>query len=79
MNKAVQDTKMEVETIKKSQIEATLEMEILEKQSGATDASINKRIEEIEGRTSGLEVTIKNTNITAKENINNKTLLTQHI
>jgi predicted nucleic acid-binding Zn-ribbon protein len=50
LNKAVQDLKMEVETIKKSQMEATLEMENLGKRSGATDASINNRIQEIEER-----------------------------
>jgi hypothetical protein len=44
----VQDLKVEVETIKKTQIEATLEMENLGKRSGATDASINNRIQEIE-------------------------------
>jgi hypothetical protein len=31
LNKIIQDIKMEVETIKKSQREATLEIEILEK------------------------------------------------
>ena len=47
-NKAVQDIKMEVETIRKTQMEATLEMENLGKRSGVTDANINNRIQEIE-------------------------------
>ena len=39
---------MEIETIKKTQMEATLEMENLGKRSKVTDASITNRIEEIE-------------------------------
>jgi hypothetical protein len=44
---------MKVETIKKTQKETTLETENLGKKSGAIDASINKRIEQIEERISG--------------------------
>lgn len=47
MNKAVQDKKVEVETIKKSQIEVTLEIENLEMRSGTTDTSIANRMTEI--------------------------------
>jgi gas vesicle protein len=43
LNKAIQDLKMEVETIKKSQRETTLEIENLGKKSGAIDSSIPKR------------------------------------
>ena len=39
---------MEVETIKKSQRETTLELENLGKRSGAIDASITNRMQEIE-------------------------------
>jgi cell fate (sporulation/competence/biofilm development) regulator YmcA (YheA/YmcA/DUF963 family) len=46
---------MEVETIKKSQKEATLELENLGKRSGAIDASITNRIQAIEERISGAE------------------------
>jgi hypothetical protein len=42
------DLKMELETIKKSQKETTLEIEILGKKSGAIDASISNRIQEME-------------------------------
>jgi hypothetical protein len=43
---------MEVETIKKSQREKTLEIETLGKQSGTIDASISNRIQEMEERNS---------------------------
>jgi cell division protein FtsB len=45
LNKTIQDLKMEVETIKKSQRETTLEIENLGKKSGAIDASITNRIQ----------------------------------
>ena len=54
MNK-IQDLKIEVETIKKSQRETTLEIENLGKRSGGIDASITNRIQEIEERISGAE------------------------
>jgi hypothetical protein len=38
LNKFIQDLKMEVETIKKTQRETTLEIEILRKKSGTIDA-----------------------------------------
>ena len=43
---------MEVETIKKSQRETTLEIENLGKRSGVIEASITNRIQEIEKRIS---------------------------
>jgi hypothetical protein len=46
---------MEVETVKKSQREITLK---IEKKSGAKDASITNRIQEIEDRISDAEDTI---------------------
>jgi prefoldin subunit 5 len=57
MNKAIQDLKMEIETIKKSQRETTLELENLRKRSGVIDASITNRIQEIEERISGQKIT----------------------
>ena len=48
VNKTIQDLKMEVETIKKSQRETFLEIENLGKDSGVIAASINNRIQEIE-------------------------------
>ena len=58
MNKTIQDLKMELETIKKSQKETTLEIENIVKRSGVIDASITNRIHEIEGTISGAEDTI---------------------
>jgi histone acetyltransferase (RNA polymerase elongator complex component) len=48
LNKTIKDLKMEVETIKKSQRETTLKIEILGKKSGTIDASISNRIQEME-------------------------------
>jgi hypothetical protein len=53
LNKTIQDLKLEIEIIKKSQREITLE--ILVKESGTIDASINNRIQEMEERISGTE------------------------
>jgi hypothetical protein len=44
LNKAIQDIKTGVETIKKIQRETTLEIETLGKKSGIIDASISNRI-----------------------------------
>ena len=49
LNKTFQDLRVEVETMKKSQSESSLEIGNLEKNSGVIDASINYRIQEIEG------------------------------
>ena len=48
MNKTILDLKMEVDTRKKTQSEATLEIETLGKKSGTIDASISNRIKEME-------------------------------
>jgi predicted nucleic acid-binding Zn-ribbon protein len=53
LNKTIQDLKMEVETIKKSQGETSLEIENLGKKSETIDANITNRIQEIEERISG--------------------------
>ena len=55
MNKTILDIKREVDTIKKTQREATLEIETLGKKSGNIDASISNRIKEMEERISGEE------------------------
>ena len=70
---------MEVEKIKKSQKKTTLEIENLGKKSGAIDASITNRIQEIEERISGAEDTIENIDTTIKENAKCKKILTQNI
>jgi hypothetical protein len=50
LNKTIQDQKMEVETIKKTQSETTLEIETLGKKSGTIDSRMSNRIQEMEER-----------------------------
>ena len=66
--KTIQDLKMKVETIKKSQRETTLELGNLGERSGVTDASITKRVQETEERILGSEDTIVNIETIVKEN-----------
>ena len=49
----VTSLKIEVETIKKTGMEATLEMENIGKTTGDTDASINSIFQEIKKRKTG--------------------------
>ena len=49
---------MEVETIKKTQMEITLEIDTLGKKSGTIDMSISNRIQEMEERISDAEDSI---------------------
>ena len=79
MNKTILDLRREVDTIKKTQSEATLEIEILGKKSGIIDASNSNRIQEMEERISGAEDSIENIGTTIKENGNCKKILTQNI
>jgi predicted nucleic acid-binding Zn-ribbon protein len=60
MNKNILDLKSKVDTIKKTQNEATVETETLGKKSETIDSSISKRIQEIEERISGAEDSIEN-------------------
>jgi hypothetical protein len=77
LNKMVQELKLEIETVKKTQREAILEMDNLGKISGATEASIINRIQELEERISVVENIIKNIDTSVKENTKCKKLLTQ--
>jgi hypothetical protein len=79
LNKTIQDLKMEIETIKKSQKETTLEIEILGKKSGTIDVSISNRMQEMEERISDAEDSIENMDTTIKENAKCKKILTQNI
>jgi chromosome segregation ATPase len=79
LTKTIQDLKMEVETMKKTQRETTLENEILGKKSGTIDESISNRIQEIKERISGAEDSIENIGTTIKENTKCKKILTQNI
>jgi hypothetical protein len=68
LNKPIQDLKREVDTMKKTQSETTLEIETIGKKSGTIDVSINNRIQEMEERNSGAEDSIENMGTTIKEN-----------
>jgi predicted nucleic acid-binding Zn-ribbon protein len=68
LNKNIQDLKRELYTMKKTQSEATLEIEKLGKKSGTTDVSIRNRIQKMEERISGAEDSIENICITINEN-----------
>ena len=71
---------MEIETLNKTQREATLKIfhlgKNLGRKSGVTDANITNRIQEIEDRISGTEDTIENIDTAVKENEKFKKLLT---
>ena len=58
LNKNIQDLKRKVNTIKKTQSEAMLEIETLGKKSGTIDVSISNRIQEMKERISGAEDSI---------------------
>jgi chromosome segregation ATPase len=79
MNKTILDLKREVDTIKKIQSEATLEIEDLGKKSGTIDVSISNRIQEMEERTSGSEDSIENIGTIIKEYAKCRKILTQNI
>ena len=79
MNKTIQNIKMEIETIKKSQKETIMMIENLGKRSGVIDASLTNRTQEIEERISGAEDTIENIDTTVRDNAKCKKLLTQNI
>jgi hypothetical protein len=68
---------MEVETMKKTQRETTLEIETLEKKSGTIDVSISNRIQEMEDRILDADVSIENMDRTIKESAKCKKILTQ--
>jgi predicted nucleic acid-binding Zn-ribbon protein len=79
LNKTIQDLKREVDTIKKTQSEATLEKENLGKKSGNIDSSISNGIQEMEEKIPGAEDSIENIGTTIKEKGKGKKILTQNI
>ena len=79
LNKTIQDLKREVDTRKKTQSEATLEIETLGKKSGTIDVSISNRIQEMEERISGAEDSIENISTTIREHAKCKKVLTENI
>jgi chromosome segregation ATPase len=79
LNKTIQDLKREVDRIKKTQSEATLEIENIGKKSGTIDASISKGVQEMEERISGAEDSMENISTAIKETGKCKKILTQNI
>jgi predicted nucleic acid-binding Zn-ribbon protein len=79
LNKTIQDLKLELETIKKSQRERTLELENLGKKLRIIGGTITNRIQEIEERISDAEETIENIDTIVKEHSKCKKLLIQNI
>ena len=79
MNKTILDLKREVDTIKKTQSEATLEIETLGKKSGTIDESISNRIQEMKERISDAEDSVENIGTIIKENAKCKKIVTQNI
>jgi hypothetical protein len=70
---------VEVETIKKTQMEENLEIENLGRKSGITDISITNRIQEVVERISGIQVNVEENDTTFKEISKHKKLLTKSI
>lgn len=58
----MKDQEVEIGAIKKTQTDGILELENLGKRIGTMDASITKRIQEMEERISGIEATIQEIN-----------------
>ena len=79
MKKTIQDLKREVDTIKKHKSETTLEIETQGKKSETIDARISNRIQEMEERISGAEISIENMGTEIKEDAKCKKILTQNI
>ena len=78
MNKTILGLKRDVDTIRKPQSKATLEIETLGKKSGNIDASISNIVQEMEERISGAKDSIENIDTTIKENTQCKKTLTQN-
>ena len=70
--------KMEIDTIKKTQKQTTLEAEILKKESGVTDSSISNRLQEIGKRISVAQDNIESIDKTIRKDAKTKKLLTQN-
>jgi hypothetical protein len=80
LNKTIQDLKREVETMKETQMETTLEIETLGKKSGTIDVSTSNIIQaEMKERISGAQDSTENMGTTIKDNAKCKKILTQNI
>jgi hypothetical protein len=77
INKTLQDLKVEIGAIKKTQTGGILGMENLGKRTGTTDTSITNRIQEMEDRISGVEDRTEEIDTSVKENVKSKKFLAQ--
>ena len=75
----VQELKIEMEAMKKTQTEGRLDMEYLGKRTETTETSIIKRIQEIEERISDPEDTIEKITALTKENSKSNKFSSQNI
>ena len=66
LNQITQDLKMDVETLKKTQRETNLQIEILGTKSGTIDAGISNRMQEMGERISGGDNSIESMDTTKK-------------
>ena len=75
MKEINQDLKTKIGKIKKTQAKKIIETEIMSKQSGTTNSSMNSRIQVMEERISRAEITIEEIELLVKENIKSSTKL----
>ena len=68
MNKTVEDLKVEVESLKKTQTEENVEKKNLETRTGASEVSLTNRIYKMEGRILGIGNMRKEMDTLVKEN-----------
>ena len=79
MKKTVQDMKVKIEAIKKTQTEGILERENLEKWTRTIDIKNSKTIYRMEERISGVKDKIEEIDISVKVSVKSKKFLTQNI
>lgn len=70
----IQNPREEREPIKTTQTEGNLEMKKLGTQTGTDKARLTNKIEEMEERITGIEDSIKEMDITVKENMKSKNI-----
>lgn len=79
VNKTTQDLKIELEKLKKTQMEEIMERKNLGKKTGTTEVSITNRLQEMEERISGVEDTMEEIDVSVKENVKSEKFLTQTV
>ena len=75
----MEDLKVEIELIKKTESQRTLEMENLGEGTRTTDTSIPNRTQEIKERISNAEDILEKINTSVKDNVKSKKFLSQSI